>query len=60
MPYFLKSVKSSLVIISPLTAIGTAGGQETVLCAQIRPTESSTEIVSEGENAASRIEHALA
>ena len=44
-----------LVIFSPLTAIGIAGGQDTVGLAQILPTASSTSISSHSLKIASRI-----
>ena len=45
---------ASFVIVSPQTTTGTAGGQETVSSAHIRPTEFSTFTIMLSENTASR------
>ena len=49
----------SALITSPLTTIGTAGGQDTVGAAQILPVVFSTLIFSDGANIASRMLIAL-
>ena len=51
-PYLLKIFMQVSSIISPLAAIGTAGGQGTFTEAQILPREFSTGISSDSENTA--------